>query len=329
MDNKQRALNHASSMGIAPASENPALLSAINFQASGSQHFLAPSSHSVLFETAFLSSGTSKALVTKEADSYDWSDQVQELEMTLSHAFMAEVDEKHTEYRSHNEDLINEVTKLKYFNSEFLKNEALFKKKLDVERRDISQLKELLSDKESNYRDARRRIDELSAKKEKIGLGFTAVTPPFNHNYSIMPNINISVDDMLMKSDRRCDFTTDSLNDTGPTEKNEERSDGKSTECSSSFRKSSFIPKIDFAGRFNEIKIKPNEMFKNFNSTFAKNVDVLESVSSSVKQVNRAHSTITKEAGSKLNPNCEPFVPTGSLDNALPSHPDIQLHSNG
>ena len=79
------------------------------------------------------SASTSKALVTQETDSYDWSDQVQELELTLSHAFMAEVDDKQKEvtenlcstscinkvfkYRSHNESLIKEVSKLKYFNS--------------------------------------------------------------------------------------------------------------------------------------------------------------------------------------------------------------------
>ncbi|KAL8218016.1 hypothetical protein R6Q57_021389 [Mikania cordata] len=114
----------------------------------------------------------------------------------------------------------------------------LFKRKVDAERRDISQLKELLSDKESNYRDARRRIYELSSeleqdntqlsktkikadkyeyastlvanmidfqswRKEKIGLGFTEVKPPFNHNYSSMPNINTYVDDLLLKTHRR------------------------------------------------------------------------------------------------------------------------------
>ncbi|KAL8197956.1 hypothetical protein R6Q57_030040, partial [Mikania cordata] len=31
---------------------------------------------------------------------------------------------------------------------------------------------------------------------------------------------------------------------------------------------------------------------------------------------NRVHSTITKEAGSKLNPISEPFVPTWSLEHA-------------
>ena len=69
-------------------------------------------------------------LLDLESNSYNWSNQVQELEMTLSHALMAEVDDKRTEvsenlcstsctdkvfkYKSHNEALIREVTKLKY-----------------------------------------------------------------------------------------------------------------------------------------------------------------------------------------------------------------------
>ncbi|KAL8202123.1 hypothetical protein R6Q57_011270 [Mikania cordata] len=53
-------------------------------------------------------------------------------------------------------------------------------------------------------------IDVECRRKEKIGLGFTEVKPPFNHNYSIMPNINTSADDLLLKSDRRFDFTTGS-----------------------------------------------------------------------------------------------------------------------
>ncbi|KAL8217928.1 hypothetical protein R6Q57_021301 [Mikania cordata] len=44
----------------------------------------------------------------------------------------------------------------------------------------------------------------------KIGIGFTEVKPPFNHNYSIMPNINTYVVDLLFKSDRRFDFATGS-----------------------------------------------------------------------------------------------------------------------
>ncbi|KAL8226055.1 hypothetical protein R6Q57_018612 [Mikania cordata] len=64
---------------------------------------------------------------------------------------------------------------------------------------------------------------------------------------------------------------------------------------------------------------EPNEMFKNFNSTFVKNDVITESISSSLQQENRDHSTITKEAGLKLNPNCEPLVPTGSLEQASTS----------
>ncbi|KAL8215963.1 hypothetical protein R6Q57_022800 [Mikania cordata] len=53
-------------------------------------------------------------------------------------------------------------------------------------------------------------IDVQCRRKVKIGIGFTEVKPPFNHNYSIMPNINTYFDDLLLKSDRRCDFTTGS-----------------------------------------------------------------------------------------------------------------------
>ncbi|KAL8214195.1 hypothetical protein R6Q57_003644 [Mikania cordata] len=53
-------------------------------------------------------------------------------------------------------------------------------------------------------------IDVHCRRKKKIGLGFTEVKPAFNPNYSMMPNTNTSVDNLLMKSDRRCDFTTGS-----------------------------------------------------------------------------------------------------------------------
>ncbi|KAL8209050.1 hypothetical protein R6Q57_008462, partial [Mikania cordata] len=93
------------------------------------------------------------------------------------------------------------------------------------------------------------------------------------------------------------------LNDTGLRGKNEERSAGRSTEWSTLSRKSPFIPKTDFE--------------------------------------NRVHSTITKEAGSKLNPISEPFVPTWSLEhassNTSSSHGDrdvkpfdpIEFHEKG
>ncbi|KAL8202170.1 hypothetical protein R6Q57_011317 [Mikania cordata] len=44
--------------------------------------------------------------------------------------------------------------------------------------------------------------------------------------------------------------------------------------------------------------------------------------------VKRAHSTVTKEVGSKLNPNCEPFVTTESLEQASSSgHGDCDVKS--
>ncbi|KAD5508037.1 hypothetical protein E3N88_15740 [Mikania micrantha] len=107
--------------------------------------------------------GTSKALVTQESDAYDWSDQVQELEVTLSHAFMAKVDEKRYE-ETENLCSISCIENVFKYRSH---NEALIKEKLDAERRDISKLKELLSDKESNYRDAKHRIAKITLELEQ------------------------------------------------------------------------------------------------------------------------------------------------------------------
>ncbi|KAL8199610.1 hypothetical protein R6Q57_013178, partial [Mikania cordata] len=37
------------------------------------------------------------------------------------------------------------------------------------------------------------------------------------------------------------------------------------------------------------------------------------------KKVTKAHSTITSKMGSKLNANCEPYIPTGSLEQVTTS----------
>ncbi|KAL8200117.1 hypothetical protein R6Q57_011456, partial [Mikania cordata] len=237
----------------------------------------------------------------------------------------------------------------------------IFERKLEVEGRDISKLKELLSDKESNYRVARRKIDELTLELEQVktqlsktsvgcekydysskllenmvciqyqekrgkGLCDKECEPPFNHNYSSMPRINTSVDDLVLQSEHAFEFPTEPvsliivLSVIGLREKEKERIDGRSTYCSTSSNKSHFVPNTNFVGKFVTINIKPNEIFKCFKTTFVKiDDDVLEYDSSPLKHVNSAHSTITKEADSKLYPNCEPYVPTGSLEQASTS----------
>ncbi|KAL8217992.1 hypothetical protein R6Q57_021365, partial [Mikania cordata] len=110
----------------------------------------------------------------------------------------------------------------------------------------------------------------------------------------------------------------------GRSEEEEKRSAGRSTNCSVSSSKSHFyVPKDDFVRKFKTIKIKANEMVKNFRSNFVKTGDnvkkkcVLEPNSSPLtEKLNMAHSTITIKAGTKLNPNYEPYVPTGSLEQA-------------
>ncbi|KAL8215872.1 hypothetical protein R6Q57_022709 [Mikania cordata] len=198
-------------------------------------------------ENARAGASTSKALVTQETDSYDWIDQVQELEMTLSHAFMDEVDDKCN-------------------------------------------------------KDAWRRIDSLSSELEQAKAQLSkAKIRADKHEYS------------------------KTLNVTGSREKKEERSASRGTDCSTSHSKSHLVSIVDFVGRFESIKIQPNEMIKNFKIKFVKNDDlknkiVLELDSSPLtEQVNQADSIIILEAGSKLNPNCEHYVPTGSLEQASTS----------
>ncbi|KAL8224230.1 hypothetical protein R6Q57_019705 [Mikania cordata] len=163
-------------------------------------------------------------------------------------------------------------------------------------------------------------------EKRGKGLRYKKCEPPFNYNYSSMPRSNTSVDDLVLQSNHALEFpsklvslTVDPMFVSDDSEE-EEITVGRSADYSTSSSKSQFVPNTDFIGCFGTIKMRPNEMFKNFKTTFitigddVKNKYVLESGSSPLKQVNRAHSTITKEAGSKLIPNCEPYVPTRSLE---------------
>ncbi|KAL8218055.1 hypothetical protein R6Q57_021428 [Mikania cordata] len=197
----------------------------MNYQALGSQ--------TVPYETTFLSSEQAHSVPkVSESDAYDWSDQVQELEMTLSHALMAKVADMHNEGR------------------------------------------------------------------EPTRLDYSEVKPPFNHTYSIMPKINKSVDDLLLKSDRSYEFTTSSnkpvsltldpilsdlnhsddfevcaegLSVSGQSKEEEKRSARRRTNCSVSSNKSQFsIPKVRFVGKFETITVKLNEMIKNFRTKFVK-----------------------------------------------------------
>ncbi|KAL8228439.1 hypothetical protein R6Q57_016023 [Mikania cordata] len=118
-----------------------------------------------------------------------------------------------------------------------------------------------------------RLVDFKIRGREPTGLGYSDVKPPFNHNYSIMPKINKSVDDQLLKSDQKFEFTTDSskqvsltidpiltdlnrsdnsevcaedLSISGRSEEEEERSAGRSTNCSVSSSKSHFVPRFKY-----------------------------------------------------------------------------------
>ncbi|KAL8216065.1 hypothetical protein R6Q57_022902 [Mikania cordata] len=63
----------------------------------------------------------------------------------------------------------------------------------------------------------------------------------------------------------------------------------------------------------------PREKREERSTSRRKNCSTSHSKSHFVPIVNQTHSTVTPEAGSKLNPNCEPYVPTGSLERASSS----------
>ncbi|KAL8202051.1 hypothetical protein R6Q57_011198 [Mikania cordata] len=48
-------------------------------------------------------------------------------------------------------------------------------------------------------------------EKRGNGLGYQECEPPFNHNYSSMPRIDTSVDDLALQSDHAFEFPTESV----------------------------------------------------------------------------------------------------------------------
>ncbi|KAL8209029.1 hypothetical protein R6Q57_008441 [Mikania cordata] len=176
----------------------------------------------------------------KFINKYDWSDQVQELEMTLSNAFMTGVDEKSNEVKSQ------------------LSKTSVICEKYDYSSKVLENMVSI------QYRE----------KKGKC-LGYQECEPPFNHNYSSMPRINTSVDELVLQSDHAFEFPiepvsltvdtmfvyddsevcADSLILTGLTEKEAGRSAGRSTDYSTSSSKSHFVPNTYFVGIFETIKI--------------------------------------------------------------------------
>ncbi|KAI3805508.1 hypothetical protein L1987_27945 [Smallanthus sonchifolius] len=205
MDDKQCHLNHISSMDV-----------------------------SEIVEASTSTSGESKALVSQQ----DWSDKVQDLKVKQHHDFVVEVTdtevikdlcsaicvEKVNRYEHDNDILNQEITKLRYSNSEHKRLERVFNDTIEASKNDFSKHEMDFSNKECLYRDALKRIDDLSLKLnnavtqlanikltiEKIehsrsvvydmivsqvrkkgnpGIGYHAVEHPFNGNFTLMPSI--------------------------------------------------------------------------------------------------------------------------------------------
>ncbi|KAD6796331.1 hypothetical protein E3N88_07227 [Mikania micrantha] len=203
--------------------------------------------------------------------------------MTLSHAFMAEVDDKRNEVIE-NLCSISCIEKVFKYRSH---NEALIKE-------------ELLSDKESNYRDAKCRIEEITLeldqvktwlskpkiRAEKYDYSDNLVASMLRsgegsqrglviHEFTTGSNkpVSLTVDPILsdLKHSDDSKVYVEGLSVSGQSEKKEERSAGRSTYCLVSSNNSQFsVPKVDFVGKFETICIKPNEMIKKFWTQFVK-----------------------------------------------------------
>ncbi|KAL8242239.1 hypothetical protein R6Q59_012541 [Mikania micrantha] len=144
-------------------------------------------------------------------------------------------------------------------------------------------------------------IDDQCRKNSKIGIGFTELKSDRRFDFTTGSSKPFSLTTDLIETSPNIsddsEVCADSLNETGVRGKIEERSVGRSTDCSTSFGTSSFISNTDFVGKVDEFKIKTNEMSKNFKSTFVKNDVILESISSCLHHEYKGHSTVIKEAG--------------------------------
>ncbi|KAI3815497.1 hypothetical protein L1987_15166 [Smallanthus sonchifolius] len=176
----------------------------------------------------------SKALVSQQGR----SEKVQDLEVKQHHAFVVEVTdtevikdlcsticiEKVNRYKHDNDILNQEITKLRYSNPEYKRLEKVFKDTIAESKNDFSKLEMDFSNRECLYRDALKRIDDLSLKLndavtqlantkltiEKIehsrsvvydmidsqvrkkgnpGIGYHAVEHPFNGNFTSMLSV--------------------------------------------------------------------------------------------------------------------------------------------
>ncbi|KAJ0542188.1 putative transcription factor interactor and regulator CCHC(Zn) family [Helianthus annuus] len=186
----------------------------------------------------------SSALVVQPSANFDWNAKIQCLNISAPEnqtaseniAFMTsafedrnsapddEVPAENLAYRLHNVELIQDYKDLKNKNFTLVKNEKLYKEKIEAQKKDITKLKEELSVSNCNQlydreimNDLIKELEELKLKyqlneinikkydtssklvkdicdiqleyKEKkgCGLGYKKVPPPYNHNYTYMP----------------------------------------------------------------------------------------------------------------------------------------------
>ncbi|KAL8215771.1 hypothetical protein R6Q57_022608 [Mikania cordata] len=142
--------------------------------------------------------------------------------------------------------------------------------------------------------------DKQRALNHASSMGIT----PASENAALLSAINFqaSGSQHYQTPSSHSEVCVENVSELGSRVKKVERSATRSTNCSNS--KSHFVPIVDFVGRFESSTIKPNEMIKNFKTKFTKIND----------DETQVYSTVTPEAGSKLNPNFEPYVPNGSLE---------------